>query len=112
MSQRPKDRKIRGRYNGPVPTSNFSEGDDFFDEPFSASDAAPRSYGPGALAVVDGGIDMCLDTNKANHHTSAYDTPNLVVRRGKEFLIRVTFNRPPTEADDYQLEFLIGESEV
>uniref|UniRef100_A0A3B4XS77 protein-glutamine gamma-glutamyltransferase n=1 Tax=Seriola lalandi dorsalis TaxID=1841481 RepID=A0A3B4XS77_SERLL len=46
--------------------------------------------------------------NKPNHFTSAYDIENLVVRRGLEFVIRVTFNRPFAEGDDFQVEFLIG----
>lgn len=62
----------------------------------------------GQLAVQS--IDMCQQVNKPNHYTTAYDTHNLVIRRGQEFIVRVTFNRPPAQGDDFQLEFLIGES--
>lgn len=57
-------------------------------------------------------IDMCQSINKPNHYTTAYDIENLVVRRGQEFIIRVTFNRMLSPADDFQLEFLIGEFEL
>lgn len=56
-------------------------------------------------------IDMCQSINKPNHYTTSYDIENLVVRRGQEFIIRVTFNRAMLPADDFQLEFLIGEFE-
>lgn len=59
-----------------------------------------------AVSVVH--VDMCQQMNKRSHFTSAYDTPNLVVRRGQEFLIRVTFSRPLGPNDDFQLEFRIG----
>lgn len=55
---------------------------------------------------------MCQSINKPNHYTTAYNTENLVVRRGQEFIIRVTFNRTLSPADDFQLEFLIGEFEL
>uniref|UniRef100_A0A3Q3LQG3 protein-glutamine gamma-glutamyltransferase n=1 Tax=Mastacembelus armatus TaxID=205130 RepID=A0A3Q3LQG3_9TELE len=51
---------------------------------------------------------MCLEINKPNHYTSAYDINNLVVRRGQEFIMKVTFSRPLTDSDDFQVEFLIG----
>eukprot|EP00064_Thunnus_orientalis_P021556 superscaffoldBa00006615_g21721 len=105
----------RGRYNGPVPTSNLlNDAEDFpVFEPFeggSGAEVAPRSYAPGqgSLSVVDGGVDMCQQVNEPNHQTAAYDTPCLVVRRGQEFLMRVTFNRQLAEGDDFQLEFLIA----
>lgn len=78
-------------------------------EPFEDR-AGPRSLQPavgGALSVES--VDMCQQTNKANHYTTAYDTSNLVVRRGQEFIVRVTFNREVVPGDDFQLEFLIGE---
>uniref|UniRef100_A0A672FN80 Transglutaminase-like domain-containing protein n=1 Tax=Salarias fasciatus TaxID=181472 RepID=A0A672FN80_SALFA len=53
-------------------------------------------------------IDMCQNINKPTHYTTEYDTNNLVVRRGQEFIIRVTFSRLLTQQDDFQLEFLIG----
>lgn len=56
-------------------------------------------------------VDMCQQINKPKHFTTDYDTESLVVRRGLEFLVRVTFSRPLSEQDDFQLEFLIGEFE-
>uniref|UniRef100_A0A8C9XEY9 Transglutaminase-like domain-containing protein n=1 Tax=Sander lucioperca TaxID=283035 RepID=A0A8C9XEY9_SANLU len=53
---------------------------------------------------------MCQQTNELQHKTASYNTPNLVVRRGQQFLVRVTFNRPLQQRDDFQLEFLIGEN--
>uniref|UniRef100_A0A3B4ZKW4 Transglutaminase N-terminal domain-containing protein n=1 Tax=Stegastes partitus TaxID=144197 RepID=A0A3B4ZKW4_9TELE len=55
-------------------------------------------------------INMCQNINKPNHFSGAYDTQNLVVRRGQEFVVRVSFNRALVQQDDFQLEFLIGES--
>ncbi|KAM7390022.1 hypothetical protein PAMA_008271 [Pampus argenteus] len=103
----------RGRYTEPVPTSNLvNDADDFPEfEPFEGygSEATPRTHAPGhgSLSVVEGGIDMCQQVNKPNHYTTDYDTPYLVVRRGQEFFVRITFNRPLTAGDDFQIEFLI-----
>uniref|UniRef100_A0A8C9YMV6 Transglutaminase-like domain-containing protein n=1 Tax=Sander lucioperca TaxID=283035 RepID=A0A8C9YMV6_SANLU len=41
-------------------------------------------------------VDMCQQTNELQHKT--------------QFLVRVTFNRPLQQRDDFQLEFLIGEN--
>lgn len=68
-----------------------------------------RSSLSGPLMVEN--VDMCQQVNKPNHYTTAYDTQNLVVRRGQEFVMRVTFSRPLTQEDDFQLEFLIGQFE-
>uniref|UniRef100_A0A8C5H421 protein-glutamine gamma-glutamyltransferase n=1 Tax=Gouania willdenowi TaxID=441366 RepID=A0A8C5H421_GOUWI len=72
-------------------------------EPFDGvpeTEVEPRTYGQ----------DQGRKTNKHHHHTHEYDTSNLVIRRGQEFVITITFNRLPTQYDDYQLEFLIGPS--
>ncbi|XP_029005272.1 coagulation factor XIII A chain-like [Betta splendens] len=101
----------RGRFNKPVPKANLVEIDDFLEfEHFAdedGSEAVPRT-GPGASAVSVQNMDMCLQVNKSNHNTTAYNNRNLVVRRGLEFIVQVTFSRPLTAADDFQLEFLIG----
>uniref|UniRef100_A0A3B4F053 Transglutaminase N-terminal domain-containing protein n=1 Tax=Pundamilia nyererei TaxID=303518 RepID=A0A3B4F053_9CICH len=34
------------------------------------------------------------DVNKPKHYTTDYYMQNLVVRRGQEFVMQVTFNRP------------------
>uniref|UniRef100_A0A3P8RTM9 Transglutaminase-like domain-containing protein n=1 Tax=Amphiprion percula TaxID=161767 RepID=A0A3P8RTM9_AMPPE len=66
---------------------------------------APPSGGP-PLSVEN--VDMSQQINKPKHYTTAYDTQSLVVRRGHEFMVRVTFNRELVQQDDFQLEFLIG----
>eukprot|EP00066_Takifugu_rubripes_P028254 XP_011617520.1 PREDICTED: coagulation factor XIII A chain [Takifugu rubripes] len=58
------------------------------------------------LSVVD--VDMCASTNKPNHLTSSYYTDLLVVRRGQQWVMRVTFSRPLNRDDNIQVEFLIG----
>lgn len=55
-------------------------------------------------------MDTCSSINKPAHLTHSYGTNLLVVRRGFEVFFRVTFNRLLTEADEFQMEFLIGES--
>nr|XP_020511687.1 coagulation factor XIII A chain-like [Labrus bergylta] len=99
----------RGRYSEPVPTSNLMYDDaDFPEFEFFDDQAMPRSNAPSrdALSVVK--VDMCQSINKPNHYTVAYDIKNLVVRRGKQFIIRITFNRPIVKEDDFQVEFVIG----
>ncbi|XP_051241809.1 coagulation factor XIII A chain-like [Dicentrarchus labrax] len=99
----------KGRYSEPVPTSNLQNDENDFPEfePFD-EDATPRSFAPVGAALSVQHVDMCQQLNKPNHYTTAYDIQNLVVRRGQEFVVRVTFSRPLAEADDFQLEFLIG----
>lgn len=57
-------------------------------------------------------IDMCQDVNKLKHYTTDYYMQNLVVRRGQEFVMQVTFNRPLAPEDDFHIEFTIGEFEL
>lgn len=69
------------------------------------------SVHPEYLDIWD--VDMLkrLDqTNKEEHHTSLYSSDFLIVRRGQEFQIKITFNRPykPNE-DKFAVEFVIGE---
>lgn len=56
-------------------------------------------------------INMCQDVNKPKHYTTDYYMQNLVVRRGQEFVMQVTFNRPLAPEDDFHIEFTIGEFE-
>ncbi|KAM3593667.1 uncharacterized protein V6R79_018316 [Siganus canaliculatus] len=96
----------RGRYAAPVPTTNLlSDENDFPEfEPFDDV-PGPRTAPAGGAQVSS--VDMCLQINKQNHMTTAYDMEKLVIRRGKAFLVRVCFSRR-VEADEFQLEFLIG----
>ncbi|KAM8822063.1 LOW QUALITY PROTEIN: coagulation factor XIII A chain-like [Synchiropus picturatus] len=102
----------KGRYVEPIPTSNLiHDGEDFpefelFDD--IAVEGGPRSYAPAAGALSVTGLDMCQSINKPNHFSTPYDTGNLVVRRGWEFVVQVTFSRQLTPTDDFQMEFLIG----
>uniref|UniRef100_A0A3Q3FZS9 protein-glutamine gamma-glutamyltransferase n=1 Tax=Labrus bergylta TaxID=56723 RepID=A0A3Q3FZS9_9LABR len=92
-----------------VPTSNLINDEAGFPEfEFFDDQAMPRSNAPSgdALSVVK--VDMCQSINKPNHYTVAYNIKNLVVRRGKQFVIRITFNRPIIKGDDFQVEFVIG----
>uniref|UniRef100_A0A3Q1FDE3 protein-glutamine gamma-glutamyltransferase n=1 Tax=Acanthochromis polyacanthus TaxID=80966 RepID=A0A3Q1FDE3_9TELE len=66
----------------------------------------PCLFVPATLTVEN--VDMSQQINKPKHYTTAYETQNLVVRRGHEFVVRVSFNRELVQEDDFQLEFLIG----
>ncbi|XP_057680600.1 coagulation factor XIII A chain-like [Corythoichthys intestinalis] len=103
-----------GRYNEPPSTVNLgTDIDDFPEfEPFrddaedSEEDGEPEPRGPGELSVQ--AVDMCRHINMPKHRTQAYVTDNLVVRRGQEFVLHVTFSRSITPRDRFRLEFLIG----
>ncbi|XP_061614255.1 coagulation factor XIII A chain-like [Phyllopteryx taeniolatus] len=106
-----------GRYNEPPSIINLVGNIDDFPEfqPFRPHeddgeeefDAEPGPRGRrDVLSVAD--VDMCREINMPEHRTRAYDTQNLVVRRGQEFVLHVTFSRPVTPRDKFQLEFLIG----
>uniref|UniRef100_A0A8C2XPT6 protein-glutamine gamma-glutamyltransferase n=1 Tax=Cyclopterus lumpus TaxID=8103 RepID=A0A8C2XPT6_CYCLU len=92
-----------------LPTSNFNDDEDDFQE-FEAfdNDLTPRGFAPagGSLAVQN--VDMLRQRNSPKHFTNEYDIENLVVRRGQQFMMQVTFNRPLADGDDFQVEFLIG----
>uniref|UniRef100_A0A3Q2XKJ8 protein-glutamine gamma-glutamyltransferase n=1 Tax=Hippocampus comes TaxID=109280 RepID=A0A3Q2XKJ8_HIPCM len=81
----------------------FHEDDKVFDD-----DPDPRGWRE-SLRVVE--VNTCRDINMPKHRTQAYDTEYLVIRRGQEFVLRVTFSRPVTPRDKFKLEFLIGASE-
>ncbi|XP_068160153.1 coagulation factor XIII A chain-like [Antennarius striatus] len=97
----------RGRFSHPIPTTNLVSVENTF-EPFE--EATPRAVPPVADLLLVEGVDMCQDTNKASHLTGDYDTDNLVVRRGRAFIMKVTFNHRPPSNDDFQLEFTIGKT--
>lgn len=53
------------------------------------------------------------ESNKMNHHTALYQSDNLIIRRGQEFEVKITFNRPFNSAQDkFAVEFVIGEPVV
>ncbi|KAA8579884.1 hypothetical protein FQN60_006977, partial [Etheostoma spectabile] len=102
---------FKGRYKTRVSSSNLGHLKDDFPK-FEAFPDAPtaRAPAPDGTYLSVQKVDMCQKINEPQHRTGAYDTPNLVVRRGQEFQVKVTFNRPLAERDDFQLEFLIGEN--
>uniref|UniRef100_A0AAY4DBX3 protein-glutamine gamma-glutamyltransferase n=1 Tax=Denticeps clupeoides TaxID=299321 RepID=A0AAY4DBX3_9TELE len=62
---------------------------------------------PPTLTVVS--VDMRLNANKTAHRTNSYINDNLIVRRGQEFIMAITFNRSYDQSvDEVVLEFLIG----
>ncbi len=53
---------------------------------------------------------MRVTDNKNAHNTSQYKNTSLIVRRNKEFIIIIRFDRPfNNQQDNVQMEFLIGE---
>ncbi|XP_032394439.1 coagulation factor XIII A chain [Etheostoma spectabile] len=99
----------KGRFVEKVSTSNRVGLEEDFPE-FEAFPDAPtaRAPAPAAASLSVLKVNMGQQINEPQHRTGFYDTPNLVVRRGQEFLVKVTFNRPLAQSDDFQLEFLIG----
>lgn len=50
------------------------------------------------------------ELNKKQHHTELFNSDYLIVRRGQEFQVKITFNRPYNPATDkFAVEFVIGE---
>ncbi|XP_028821859.1 coagulation factor XIII A chain-like [Denticeps clupeoides] len=100
---------IRGRSVGPIASSNAvgEEVPEF--EPFML---LPRGPPPltDYLDVWD--VNMLKEpeeVNKQQHHTDRYANEGLIVRRGQEFQISITFNRPHDPSkDQFALEFVIG----
>ncbi|XP_074006972.1 protein-glutamine gamma-glutamyltransferase 4 [Numenius arquata] len=63
---------------------------------------------PGSDLKVTG-VDFLKSQNSRLHHTDAYNTKNLVVRRGQAFQIQLSFSRELRAADKLALRFGIGE---
>ncbi|XP_041840903.1 coagulation factor XIII A chain isoform X2 [Melanotaenia boesemani] len=102
----------RGRTTGPIDSSNFETTDipevEYFGMP------GPRGHPPLTEFLDIWDVDMIKrpdDSNKMNHHTMLFNSDYLIVRRGQEFQVRITFNRPykPNE-DKFAVEFVIGSS--
>ncbi|NWW43123.1 TGM4 glutamyltransferase, partial [Pedionomus torquatus] len=55
------------------------------------------------------GVDFLKSQNSRLHHTDAYNTKNLVVRRGQAFQMQLSFSRELKAADKLALRFGIGE---
>ncbi|KAH0627239.1 hypothetical protein JD844_002745 [Phrynosoma platyrhinos] len=61
----------------------------------------------GPLKAV--GVDFLRKENACLHHTHAYENSNLIVRRGQEFKLKVTFNRELNDNDKVILQLSVGE---
>ncbi|XP_048872640.1 coagulation factor XIII A chain-like [Brienomyrus brachyistius] len=100
-------RYTKGRRNHLKACSNAEVDDVSSFQPFGN----PRGPAPvdGYLQVTQ--IDMLMRNNKANHKTVLYSNPLLIVRRGQEFSVQISFNRAYKPGSDrFQLEFRIGGS--
>lgn len=102
----------RGRTSVPLSTSNSDTTDIPEFEPFGLP--GPRGFPPLTeyLDIYD--VDMMRkpdEINKKEHHTQLFNSDFLIVRRGQEFQIKITFNRPyKPDTDKVALEFVIGSS--
>uniref|UniRef100_A0A8B9ZR12 Protein-glutamine gamma-glutamyltransferase 4 n=1 Tax=Anas zonorhyncha TaxID=75864 RepID=A0A8B9ZR12_9AVES len=54
-------------------------------------------------------VDFLKSQNSVQHHTDAYETTSLVVRRGQAFLLQLTLSRALRASDKLALSFSIGE---
>lgn len=53
------------------------------------------------------------ESNKIDHHTALYHSDYLIVRRGQEFQVKITFDRDYKPAEDkFAVEFVIGEPNI
>lgn len=104
-------RRYQGRFHEMIPRTNLLDDDlstlpEF--EPFDPSEATPRATGGSPLSVLD--LDLCKSQNAAAHKTWMYNTDSVVLRRGAPFTLKITFNRPITNQDYFQIQFRIGSS--
>nr|BAT61945.1 transglutaminase FactorXIII [Oryzias latipes] len=102
----------RGRKAGPADNSN-SEFANFPEVEYFIA-PGPRGYPPLTEFLDIWDVDMIRridESNKLEHHTELYNSENLIVRRGQEFQIKLTFNRPyKPDEDKFAVEFTIGSS--
>ncbi|XP_028462045.1 coagulation factor XIII A chain [Perca flavescens] len=102
----------RGRTAVPISSSNSDSTDIPEFEPFVLP--GPRGFPPMTeyLDILD--VDMMRrpeEPNKKQHHTEFFNSDYLIVRRGQEFQVKITFNRPYNPATDkFAVEFVIGSS--
>ncbi|XP_053323403.1 protein-glutamine gamma-glutamyltransferase 4 [Spea bombifrons] len=53
-------------------------------------------------------VDFLKGENTCLHKTSEFDNSHLILRRGQEFTLKITFDRQLTKKDKVQLQFTIG----
>lgn len=102
----------RGRASAPIASSNSDSVDVPEFETFGI--VGPRGLPPLTDYLDIWDVDMMRkpnEDNKMQHHTMLYNSENLIVRRGQEFQVKITFNRPYKPAEDkFAVEFVIGSS--
>ncbi|KAM9833285.1 coagulation factor XIII A chain [Syngnathus typhle] len=102
----------RGRSAGPAANSNSDESDIPEFELFGA--VGPRGLPPLTEFLDIWDVDMMKrrdQANKIEHHTASYNSDYLIIRRGQEFQVDITFNRPyEPNKDKFAVEFVIGSS--
>ncbi|XP_067436898.1 coagulation factor XIII A chain [Thunnus thynnus] len=102
----------RGRASAPLASSNSDSVDVPEFETFGI--VGPRGLPPLTDYLDIWDVDMMRkpnEDNKMQHHTMLYNSENLIVRRGQEFQVKITFNRPYKPAEDkFAVEFVIGSS--
>ncbi|XP_029609995.1 coagulation factor XIII A chain-like isoform X2 [Salmo trutta] len=102
----------RGRSAAPIASSN-AEGEEVpeFD---SFGIIGPRGPPPLREFLDIWDVNMLRrpdEVNTPQHSTHLYASDHLIVRRGQEFQLKVTFDRPYKPADDqFAVEFIIGDS--
>ena len=54
-------------------------------------------------------VDFLRTSNRQAHRTSDYEIPNLIIRRGQQFDLSITFDRPfSIKQDEVVLKFVTG----
>ncbi|XP_030623477.1 coagulation factor XIII A chain-like [Chanos chanos] len=81
-------------------------------EPAKITPRGPQPMDDGGLPPFSFvSLDMCQSENNVNHRTSVYLHKRLVVRRGHEFFLKITFSSQYIEhTHKFEVEFTIGES--
>jgi len=101
-----------GRASAPIASSNSDSVDIPEFETFGV--VGPRGLPPLTDFLDIWDVDMMRkpnEVNKMQHKTMLYNSEYLVVRRGQEFQVKITFNRPYKPAEDkFAVEFVIGSS--
>ncbi|XP_075068590.1 protein-glutamine gamma-glutamyltransferase 4 [Mixophyes fleayi] len=53
-------------------------------------------------------VDFLKQENASQHNTAEFDSPHLILRRGQEFTLKISFNREVTQKDKIFLQFTNG----
>ncbi|XP_031440694.1 coagulation factor XIII A chain [Clupea harengus] len=105
--------QVSSRGRSIAPTSN-AESEDVPEFESFMGPLTPRGTGFLSEFLDIWDLDLLKDVrdiNKQQHNTAIYSNDNLIVRRGQEFQIKITFNRAYRPADDqFAVEFVLGSS--